>query len=178
MLEETPLRRATASDAPALTALINSAYRGEVSKQGWTTEADLVGGTRMAVEALIPMIAHPDHAFLIFEREGQVVASVFLQRREGRAYLGLFSVSPREQSRGWGKRLLAAAEQFVAREWKLPRIEMTVIRQRPELIAWYARRGYSDTGRREAFEVDDERFGVPLVPGLEFVLLEKVLPLK
>ena len=41
------MRVASAADAPALVDLINSAYRGESSKAGWTTEADLLGGQRV-----------------------------------------------------------------------------------------------------------------------------------
>ena len=40
------IRPATAADIPALHALIESAYRGEVSRAGWTTEADLLDGQR------------------------------------------------------------------------------------------------------------------------------------
>jgi hypothetical protein len=37
-------RTAVGKDKPALLALINSAYRGEVSMLGWTTEAHLIAG--------------------------------------------------------------------------------------------------------------------------------------
>jgi len=52
---------------------------------------------------------------------------------------------------------------------------MTVIRQRPELIAWYERRGYRLTGERRSFPYGDERFGQPNRDDLEFVVLEKTL---
>jgi len=168
-------RPATAADAAPLCALINSAYRGESSRQGWTTETDLVGGGRTDETTLAEMIATEGNVFLVFDSDTGPIASVFLQREDGRAYLGLLSVSPTRQAEGLGKRLLAEAERWVTREWKLTRIIMSVIRQRHELIAWYERRGYHLTGETWPFDINDERFGLPKVEGLEFAALEKVL---
>ena len=59
MPSDVAMRAATAADAPALVDLINSAYRGEGSKAGWTTEADLLGGQRVDLDGVIEMIAKP-----------------------------------------------------------------------------------------------------------------------
>jgi hypothetical protein len=48
---------------------------------------------------------------------------------------------------------------------------MTVISVRTELIAWYERQGWSDTGKRKPFP-ENEPFGSPKQP-LEFIILKK-----
>lgn len=171
------MRLATVADAPALSDLVNSAYRGESSKQGWTTEADLLGGQRTDPEILREIVRDPGAVILVVA-EGpasgeRLEACVLLRRKGDHAYLGMLTTRPTRQSKGIGKRVLAAAEGWAARAWAVSRIEMTVIRQRAELIAWYGRRGYRDTGRREPFPVGDARFGVPRVGGLEFAVLAK-----
>jgi GNAT superfamily N-acetyltransferase len=168
-------RLADASDAPAICALINSAYRGEGSRQGWTTETDLVGGRRMDEATLAEMIATEGNAILLYEDDHGPIASVFLERRGDDVYLGLLSVRPARQADGIGKRLIAEAERWVTREWGAARMVMTVISRRHELIAWYKRRGYRLTGELKPFDINDERFGLPKVDGLEFASLEKDL---
>ncbi len=173
------VRPATAAELPALRALIESAYRGDAAREGWTHEADLLDGQRTDLAALAEILADPDQALLVAEEGGQLVGCVRVARthRAGRAcgYLGMLTVAPRRQRGGLGRRLVAEAEQQVA-GWGLPAVEMTVIRSRRELVAWYERRGYVETGREEPFPVDDARFGVPKVQDLVFSVLAKELP--
>lgn len=172
-------RVARAPDARALVALVNSAYRGDSSRVGWTTEADLLGGQRTDEDALLEFIARGetlgDRAMLVHERHGQIGACVQLERRDESAYLGMLTISPSLQAAGLGKALLAAAENFVTDGWRSRRITMTVIVQRTELIAWYERRGYVRTGDTAAFPYGDARFGEPKRPDLSFVVLSKPL---
>jgi GNAT superfamily N-acetyltransferase len=174
-MDFTGLRVANAESVDTISALVNSAYRGESSKRGWTTEADLLGGQRTDPETLREMIADKRNAILLLYEQDGLIACVYLQRRADHAYLGLLTVKPELQARGLGKRLLAAAEMWARENWKVAKIEMTVIQKRHELIAWYERRGYSNTGRTEPFPYDDEKFGLPKAAGLEFVVLEKTL---
>lgn len=168
------IRAASPAEAPALAELVNSAYRGETSKQGWTTEADLLGGQRTDAASLAALISRPGGVFLVVPRDGAFVACVHLKQEGDHAYLGMLTVRPDLQAAGLGRKLLEAAEDWARREWGVSRIEMTVIDKRPELIAWYERRGYRDTGRREPFP-HDEKFGVSKVGDLTFVVLEKRL---
>lgn len=167
-------RLADTPDVPAICALINSAYRGESSRQGWTTETDLIGGGRMDAPTIAEMIAQ-GNAFLVIDGDDGPLASLSLERRDDCAYLGLLSVRPTEQATGLGKRLLAEAERWVVQEWGLHRIAISVVRQRTELVEWYERRGFRRTGKVWPFDINDERFGIAKVEGLEFVALEKVL---
>jgi ribosomal protein S18 acetylase RimI-like enzyme len=167
------LREATADDVNALVALVNSAYRGDSSRAGWTTEADLLGGQRIDAERLAKTIATPDNVVLVHEEGGVSVACVHLERVGDAAYLGMLTVRPTAQGAGLGRRLLEAAERFAVGAWRIASIHMTVIVQRAELIAWYERRGYVRTGERRPFPYGDERFGLPRRPDLEFEVLRK-----
>ena len=163
---------ATIEDIPFLVSLINSAYRGEASKKGWTTEADLLEGElRTDIPTLTDIINKPGAAILKYVGEdGNIQGCVYLQQMERGLYLGMLTVSPVLQATGIGKKLLAAAEAF-AKSANCPVIFMNVISVRPELIAWYERHGYYDSGERKPLP-DDNRFGTPTQP-LEFIIMEK-----
>jgi ribosomal protein S18 acetylase RimI-like enzyme len=163
--------RATAADADTLDRLVNSAYRGEESRKGWTTEADLLEGTRIDAEALRDLIARPGTVILMYKEDNELLGCVELRKEAGRLYLGMLSVRPATQGRGVGKALLKAAESH-ARVEGCETIFMTVISGREELINWYLRHGYRLTGERKPFVVPDVRWGIPKQP-LEFVVLEK-----
>ena len=166
------IRFALPGDAASLVALLNSAYRGESSKQGWTSEAHLIAGERRTdIHHLIEIIAKPDSVFLVYqEGDGPVMGCVNLQKEGNRLYLGMFSVSPQMQGKGIGKQLLKAADEY-AKHLECTAIYMSVISVRDELIRWYQRHGYRDTGERKPF-VEDGLTGKHLRP-LEFMTLEK-----
>jgi GNAT superfamily N-acetyltransferase len=168
-------RIAEPSDAENLSRLVNSAYRGESSRRGWTTEAGLLGGQRTDPDTLREIICESNYVILVMHSGADPAGCVLLQRKAESAYLGMLTVLPELQARGIGRRLLEAAEDWVIKNWRLQAVEMTVIRQRPELIAWYERRGYVNTHRAEPFPYGDEKFGLPRRPDLEFVVLEKRL---
>ncbi|HNR07116.1 MAG TPA: GNAT family N-acetyltransferase [Saprospiraceae bacterium] len=166
------IRFALPADAASIVALLNSAYRGEGSKQGWTTEAHLIAGDRRTdIPHLIEIMARPDSVFLVYQDgDGPITACVNLQRQGNKLYLGMFSVSPQMQGKGIGKQLLKAADEY-ARHLGCTAIYMSVISVRDELIRWYQRHGYKDTGERKPF-VEDGLTGKHLRP-LEFMTLEK-----
>jgi ribosomal protein S18 acetylase RimI-like enzyme len=168
------LRAATAEDVSALEQLVNSAYRGESSRAGWTTEADLLDGQRVDADGLAAAIASADHVILIAEGE-KTVGCVHLQRRGDDCYLGMLTIRPTSQGAGLGSRLLDAAEGWAATHWASRTVTMTVIAQRAELIAWYERRGYRRTGEQRPFPYGDPRFGLPRRGDLAFEVLRKSL---
>jgi ribosomal protein S18 acetylase RimI-like enzyme len=168
------MRPARAEDIPALHALVESAYRGDSAKRGWTHEADLLGGQRTDLEALREILADENQVILLAMDGADIAGCVQLMRvKEGVAYLGLLTVDPDRQAGGLGKKLLDASEHYVAENWQAQVIEMTVIRQRADLIAYYERRGYGLTGERRPFPLDDPRYGLPKTQELEFVVLRK-----
>jgi predicted N-acetyltransferase YhbS len=161
------------SDIAEVVVLVNSAYRGESSKKGWTTEADLLGGIRTDENALLAMLQKPGATMLIAKNtDGQIIGTVYLQQLSNQLYLGMLTVAPDIQARGIGQQLLLAAEAY-ARQLNCSAINMTVIDVRHELIDWYSRKGYQPTGEIKPFPTGPE-FGIPKQP-LQFIVLEKRL---
>lgn len=168
------LRVAEPRDVDAIVSLVESAYRGDPSRAGWTTEADLLGGRRTGADEVGPLV--DAGALLVVEREDGLVASVLVRRESAeRAYLGMLTVRPTAQGGGLGSALLAAAEAHARDALGARTLRMTVISVRVELLAWYARRGYALTDERTPFPYGDPRFGEPKRDDLEFVVLEKAL---
>jgi ribosomal protein S18 acetylase RimI-like enzyme len=137
---------ATLADVPELVVLINSAYRGESSKKGWTTEANLIEGQRIDHASLTALMSDPAATILKKTNEdGRITGCVYLLKKEDKLYLGMLTVSPLLQANGLGRQLLAAAEDY-SRSINYHTITMTVITTRDELLGWYERRGYNKTG--------------------------------
>ncbi|MFH6989210.1 GNAT family N-acetyltransferase [Flavobacterium collinsii] len=167
------ITKASLLDIPALTVLINSAYRGETSKKGWTTEANLLEGKRTDEQEMTEIFLDPKNTILKYTENDQIIGSVLLVEKGSQLYLGMLTVSPELQNSGIGKKMLAEAENH-AKALGLSSIIMTVISVREELIAWYKRHGYVDTGEREAFPVSEIHVTISEEP-LEFIYLEKVI---
>ena len=168
-------RAATLADIPALITLVTSAYRGDASRAGWTTEAHILDGARIDAVCLQADIERERSTVLLAERDGQLVACAHVADDHGEGYFGMFSVDPAQQGGGIGKQVMDAAEAHAAREWGVPVMQMTVIDIRDELIAFYERRGYQRTGIKKPFPYGDERFGIPKRDDLRFEILEKAL---
>jgi ribosomal protein S18 acetylase RimI-like enzyme len=168
-------RTALADDVDALVALIESAYRGDSSRTGWTTEAHLLKGQRTDPEQVLDVIKGVDSRLVVVQRDAAIVACCQLERRGECAYFGMFAVRPALQGAGLGKAVIAEAERTAREEWGAHEMQMTVIAQRADLIAWYERRGYRRTGKMSPFPYGDERFGVPQRPDLVFEVLVKAL---
>ncbi|NED00123.1 GNAT family N-acetyltransferase [Streptomyces sp. SID6648] len=166
-------RDATEADVPALVALIESAYRGDSSRTGWTTEADILQGQRTDEQGVRDVVDAPASRLLAVERGGELVACCQLEHRGDAAYFGMFAVRPGLQGGGLGKLIIAEAERTAKEGWDVGEMHMTVISVRDDLIAWYERRGYRRTGALTPFPYGDERFGIPQRDDLAFELLVK-----
>jgi ribosomal protein S18 acetylase RimI-like enzyme len=179
-MSEVHFRDAVEADIPALVLLVTSAYRGDASRVGWTTEADLLDGNRIDPEVLRGDIQRAGSRVLLAERANgdaarELLGCAHVSVESGAGYFGMFSIRPDLQGAGLGKRLLAEAERVVREDWKLPAMHMTVIDVREELIAFYERRGYRRTGIKKPFPATDPRFGIPRRDDLRFEVLEKLL---
>lgn len=168
-------RDAVTEDVAALVPLVESAYRGDSSRAGWTTEADILQGQRTDAEGVEAVITAPGSRLMVVERDGELVACCQLEHRGEAAYFGMFAVRPELQGAGLGRLIIAEAERRVRELWDVREMHMTVISVREELIAWYERRGYRRTGRMTPFPYGDERFGLPQRDDLQFELLVKEL---
>lgn len=174
-MSDLQFRAASIDDLDALVALVTSAYRGDASRVGWTTEADFLDGNRIDRDVLANDIVREHSRVVIVERNGAMLACAHVCEDDGAGYFGMFSVEPTLQGGGVGKALLAESERVVREEWQLPAMRMTVIDIRDELIAFYERRGYVRTGIKKPFPYGDARFGIPLRDDLRFEVLEKTL---
>jgi ribosomal protein S18 acetylase RimI-like enzyme len=170
-------RYATANDVAALVDLVTASYRGEVSRQGWTTEADILDGNRIDALLLQADIERADSLVLIAVdvTSGRMLACAHVCVEGGAGYFGMFAVRPELQGAGIGRIVLAEAERIVREVFGMTVLRMTVIDVREELICWYERRGYRRTGIKKPFPYGDERFGLPRRPDLQFETLEKRL---
>lgn len=169
------LRPATHDDVDAVVALVEQAYRGDASRAGWTTEADLVAGQRTDAAMVRELLAAPGTVLLLgHDGAGRLVACCQVEDRGDVAYVGMVAVRPGRQGGGIGTALLAAVDDLV-RGWGRAALQLTVIAQRAELVAWYERRGFALTDERLGFPYGDERFGRPLRDDLEFRVMRKEL---
>lgn len=171
-------RNAVAADVPAIVDLVQSAYRGDASRVGWTTEADILDGQRIDPEGVTEVIAKSDSRVLLAERGGELLACAQIEKRDDGGYFGMFSVRPDLQGNGLGKIVLAEAERIARDDLGCRYMRMTVIDVRNELIAWYERRGYHCTGEHQPFPYGDERFGIPRRDDLRFEWLTKPLQME
>ena len=173
-------RDATPVDADAVASLVNGAYRGESSKVGWTTEADILGGQRTDADKVGEIIATTDQSVLLavtrnsVNGDEDVLGCAHLTFHSDHVYFGMLSVSPIAQGKGIGRLLLAEIEAIAAARG-LKRVVMTVIHLRHELIAYYVRRGYVPTGVIHAFPMQDPRFGLPKVDHIELLEFQKII---
>jgi len=169
-------RVATFADAPAVVALVQSAYRGEGARGGWTTESDLLGGQRTDLDEVLGLIAREGSVVLLAEREGGLAGCCHVERVDGgECYFGLFAVPPAGQRGGVGRALLAEAERVAREDWGCGAMTMTVLDVRVELLEWYERRGYRRTGEHRPFPYGNERYGVPKREDLRFEVLTRRL---
>ena len=179
-------RFAQLSDIPSIVQLVESAYRGDASRAGWTTEADFLQGQRVDAQSVQADIENPDSVIVLAEYAATastasigsatgILASCHLQKKQSTCYFGMFSVQPKQQGTGLGKQMMAEAERIARDHWLCTQMQMTVIDIREELIRFYERRGYLHTGKHLPFPYGDERFGIPLRNDLRFEILEKPL---
>jgi GNAT superfamily N-acetyltransferase len=169
------LRFAGISALPGVLGLVQAAYRGDASREGWTTEADLLDGGRTDAGLVRALVVSTRDAVLLAGDVRHPEACCAVGHHDGRATLGMFAVRPGRQGRGTGAAVLAAAEAYVRDRWDPPHLHLSVIRQREELVAWYGRRGYAPTGETEPFPYGDERYGRPRRDDLELVVLRRAL---
>lgn len=149
-------RLALVEEAPYIATMINQAYRGDTSRLGWTTEADLLAGMRTSTDEMQELVAADNSALLLCLQENELLGSVHLRRHGDSVHIGMFVVQPVWQNRGVGKQLLKFAEDWAVQQWQVKRFEMGVISLRSELIAYYARRGYVSSGQYREFPLNPE----------------------
>ena len=173
--------KAEFSDAQAIAALINSAYRGESSRKGWTTEADILDGLRTTTSEVGKIIKRDNAFILIGVLNDEIVATICCEWQElafkDTVHFGMIAVKPGLQNKGYGKTLIQAAEAICLRGWRVVGFHMAVISIRHELIAFYERLGYKRTGEFTDFPAKSDLWQ-PKVDGLNLQYLAKLVEVK
>ena len=167
-------RKAVLTDAEAIVKLANMAYRGESSRSGWTTEADILDGLRTTVNEVERLIASQNTIILLYLNDSELCGSICLDMTQSAVHIGMFVVNPTLQANGIGKSLLAEAEKLAQRTWVVDKFQMHVITIRHELIAFYERRGYLPTGILSEFPVNPAIWQ-PKLADLQLEALEKIV---
>ncbi|MBC7786011.1 MAG: GNAT family N-acetyltransferase [Methylophilaceae bacterium] len=169
-------RDALPADASQIAALINASYRGETSRKGWTTEANILDGLRTSEHEIYQLIQAEHSKIIVCIQNETLIGSIHLLHTDDSAHIGMFVVKPELQNFNIGKQLLTAAESFAQAQWQVKKLAMLVITVRKELIAFYERRGYKRTGLFQEFPVNPAVWQ-PKLKGLKLERLEKLVKL-
>ena len=167
-------KKAVLTDVEAIVKLVNMAYRGETSRAGWTTEADILDGLRTSVNEVEHFITSENAIILLCLNDDELLGSICIEKESAIAHIGMFVVNPTIQANGIGKRLLTEAESLAQHMWGIEQFQMRVITIRHELIAFYERRGYMRTGILIEFPVSPDVWQ-PKLAGLQLETLEKFI---
>jgi GNAT superfamily N-acetyltransferase len=130
-------RLATAADAAAIIPLVNAAFAVESFLTGTRTDQQRMAKMMQAGEFLIAE-----------DGEGQLLAAVYVELRGARGYFGMLAVDPARQGSGLGRRMIEAAENR-CRRLGCNFMDITVLSLRAELLPFYQKFGYLETGREE-----------------------------
>jgi len=168
-------RIAELADIAEIVSLVESAYRGESSRQGWTTEAAFIEGQRTDEQEVSELMDKPNSIFMLCFDSGDLLASVQIEKQQDNAYLGMFAVNPEKQGGGIGSMLLDQVESYAKNEWGCEAMQITVITIRDELISWYLRNGYKSAGVIKSFPYEEPRFGQPKRDDLMLEVYEKLI---
>jgi len=170
------IRPAQAQDADAISALVNRAYRGDSSRAGWTTEADLLDGKRTTTEDVLALLNRHDVVMLCGWVDEVLMVTLCAEwhAEEQVAHLGMIAVEPSAQNRGYGKQMILAAEQLAVARWGARASQMAVVSVRQTLIAFYQRLGYQATGELKPFPHLPEMWQAK-VDNMQLMTLQKEL---
>jgi ribosomal protein S18 acetylase RimI-like enzyme len=177
MAHQMPLtsRIASEADAEEVAALVNRAYRPSLQEAGWTHEANLVAGDRTTTAQVLSLF-HEQSVILLLCFNSKIVACVHVQgSHSGATYIGMLATNPKLQAQGLGKQMLLCAEKYAAEHFNASSFKMSVLSSRPELLAFYERRGYVQTGEVEEYPLS-AGVGQPTVSGIQVLSLVKSRP--
>lgn len=165
------IRIARVEDIDNLVSMVNLAYRPQHTTPGWTHESAILTGHRVTPRQIQSLLTDDSFVFVL-EEDQQIATCIHLQINGGTACLGMLATRPDLQGKGYGKTILAWAEQYARKNFSICIFQMTVITARTELMAFYMRRGYQPTGQVFPYPVATG-IGIPKAAGLTMAILEK-----
>jgi len=172
-MEALPLELSVAceADAKEIATLVNRAYRPSSREAGWTHEANLIAGERISTEQVLSLF-HEQSTILLLHLGQDIVACVHVQGGQSGTYIGMLATNPAMQAQGIGKQMLLHAEAYAIEHYDASVLKMSVLSSRPELLAFYERRGYVLTGQVEEYPLS-AGVGQPMVTGIKVFSLAK-----
>lgn len=165
-------RIASNLDSEVIANLVNKAYRPEPGALGWTHESDLVSGSRTNACQITETISKPNSVILVGLKNSTIMACVHVEKKGNNSHIGMLAVSPALQDAGAGKQILSEAEKYALEIFGAERFVMVVVSSRSELISFYLRRGYQQTGSTMDYPIS-QGVGIPKNPTLKIEVLEK-----
>jgi len=143
------IRPATPADRPRLIPIVNAAYSVE----------KFLGGTRTDETRLAAMM-EKGSILMAEEDSGRAIATIYVELRGNRGYMGLLAVDPERQRLGIGWRMMQEGEAWL-RDHGCEAVDIIVLNLRTELFPVYRRFGFVEV-RTEPFQPSR-----PLQPGFE-----------
>lgn len=163
-------QKSDSGDLDVIVDLVNSAYRGIDGPRRWTTEAHLVQGDRLVLEDLRRLITDSDSEFYVGYLDGSLISCIAIKRYGPITEFGTFAVDPSLQGLGYGKDILSFAESKASSHSST--FQVTVVAQNSDLVRFYQRRGYNETGQRLTYPTD-QNVGKPKVKNIDLTVLQK-----
>lgn len=170
------IKTAQAQEADAISSLVNRAYRGDSSRAGWTTEADLLDGKRTTTSDVQALLNRHDVVMLTGWVADTLMVTLCAEwHAEAQVvHLGMIAVEPTAQNCGYGKQIIQAAEQLAVTRWGARASQMAVVSVRQTLIAFYQRLGYQAKGELKTFPYQPEMWQAK-VDNMQLMTLQKAL---
>lgn len=166
-------RIATNADSESIAELVNQAYRPKLRHPAsWTHESDLLSGNRINAQQIVEILSKPDSMILVGTKAAEIMACVQVEKNGNDSYIGMLAVHPMLQGAGVGSQLLTQAEQYALEVFEAKKFIMVVVSARSELISFYIRRGYRQTGNIMDYPIL-KGVGIPKNPNLKIEILEK-----
>jgi GNAT superfamily N-acetyltransferase len=156
-LDDHRIREGGPADVEALTGLINAAF---------VVEHIAIEGDRVDAEGVRGYMARG--RFLLLEEGTALLGCVYTELRSAHGYVGLLSVDPVRQGSGLGRQLMYAAEKYFG-EAGCTAVDLRIISARPELLRFYGKLGYAETG------ISPMSIDAPLKMACHFIHLSKPL---
>jgi GNAT superfamily N-acetyltransferase len=151
------IRPASATDCPAITKLINTAYE---------VERFFIPNDRINLESVQSYL--DSGCYLLAEDASGLCGLIYFEIRGIRGYFGMLSVRPDMQGRGLARMLIHEVEKYLYNA-QCRHLDIQIVNIRKELFPFYSKLGFVETGT-EPFVKSD----IALIP-CHFINMSKPL---
>lgn len=172
LLKPISIECAKINDIVRICELVNLAYSSNDEFRSWTNESKIVSGNRTSEDRLKDMLGNKGIHIFVAKHQGNIIGTVTIAQENDCFVLSMLAVDPRHQQGGVGKSLISFSEDFITKLSAIRKIKIDVVSTRRELIDFYLRRGFVDTGISYDYPVDLVN-AKPYNPNLTVAVFEK-----